>query len=315
MDKFTARRRPTWQAATPAWPFIILAALLVGGACLYASMKISGVLLGDGTDTGRAMLWVKTISNVMVPAVLCGAIAGFALHQLYFAPAGKHGALLWTGVLIAVGAVAGTPYSAQRSMAADRAGYEVRLSQGAMTARAASRRSEEDLYRRLYLLLRSKPFGARNLTSEGGLDTAATAIATHRELIASARKDYDRGQAEARAAMEKAVVDRYDREAVLMRLDEAARPRRALMETMWSAHERIASLQEQELEALRANRSAWTGSNQGAVINNRALFNRVQYLEDQIAAAADEADAAQADIHALDNATDTGIDRVLRAAR
>ncbi len=314
MDKFTGKRRETWQSKLPAWPFMVVASVIVAAVCAVISLTFSGILLGDGTAASKAIVWFKAFANIMLPAVVVGCAAGWVLHQVYFGPANRHGAMGWTGLLILAGALGGTPASLTKAVVADRLGYATRLNDSVAEARAAAKRSEADLQQRLSLLLRNDPFAARNLAREGGLENAAKAIAGHRELIAAARKDYDRGQTQARAAMEKGIVGEADREAVLLRLDEAAGPRRAIMERMWGGHERIAELHEQKLQALTSNRGAWHRSPGGATITSAALFNRIQQIEDQIREAIDAVDAAESELYRLDAETEAGIDRVLKAA-
>lgn len=314
MDKFTGKRRETWQSKLPVWPFMVVASVIVAVVCAVISLTFSGVLLGDGTAASKAVVWLKAFANIMLPAVVVGSAAGWVLHQIYFGPANRHGAMGWTGLLILAGALGGTPASLTKAVVADRLGYATRLNESVSEARAATKRSQADLQRRLYLLLRYNPFEARKLASEGGLQKAADSIAAHRDLIAAARKDYERGQAEARAAMEEGIVGEADREAVLMRLDEAAGPRKALMERVWGGHERIAALREQELEALSSNRGAWRSTPQGAAITSEALFNRIQQIENQIDDAIEDVDRAGSELYRLDAETEAGIDRVLKAA-
>lgn len=314
MDKFSGRRRPAWQATASLWPFALLAFAVVFLACLVVSPFAGGIILGDGTSGGRAMVWFKMLSNILVPAVVFGLVAAFLLHQFFLAPAGRHGAMMWAGLLILTGAVAGVPANIIRGHSADRLGYALKLDASVTEARTASRRSERDFYRRLGMVMRNNPFDPARLASEGGLEDARKTIVTHRELIASARRDYAPGQVEARAALARAIVDKMDREAVLDRFDGAAGPRLALIERIWAAHDRIADLRAAELQALEGNRNAWRKTPRGITITSAGLFARVTGLERQIADASREANAAETDLYSLDNETDAGIDRVLIAA-
>lgn len=314
MDKFTGKRRETWQSKLPVWPFMVVASLVVAIACAVISVTFTGMLLGDGSAASKAVVWMKAFANIMLPAVVVGSAAGWILHQIYFGPANRHGAMGWTGLLILAGALGGTPAGLTKAVVADRLGYANRLNESVTEARAAAKRSEADMQRRLFLLLRNNPFAAQKLAREGGLENAAKIINSHRDLITEARRDYDKGQAQARAAMERGVVGKADREAVLLRLDEAAGPRKALMERVWSGHERIADLREQELAALRDNRGSWRPSPQGATITSDALFNRIRQIETQIDEAIDDVNEAESELYRLDAETEAGIDRVLKAA-
>src|SRR5690606_6305521 len=68
MDKFTARRRASWQSKAPAWPFLAVAFVIAAAGGLLVSLYASGVLLGDGSSGGRAVVWIKTLSNIVIPA-------------------------------------------------------------------------------------------------------------------------------------------------------------------------------------------------------------------------------------------------------
>ena len=313
MDKFTGKRRETWQSRTPVWPFMAAGTVVVAVVCLLISVFWSGAMLGDGTGEGRFVVWMNAFANVFVPAVIVGGAVGLFLNHLYFGPANR-GALGWTGLLILAGALVSVPVSLPKAITADRLGYAIRLNDSVTEAREAAKRSEADLQRRLYLLLRNNPFDAQKLAREGGLENAAKIINAHRALIASARADYDKGQAEARAAMARGIVGRADREAVLQRMDEAAGPRKAIMERVWSGHERIADLRAQELAALRDNRGGWRATYQGAAISSPALFSRIQKIEADIDAAIDAVNQAESELYRFDTETEAGIDRVLKAA-
>lgn len=314
MDKFSGRRRETWQSRAPLWPFVILAFVLVFVLCLVASPFAGGIILGDGTTGGRAIVWFKMLSNVMAPAIVIGLFAAFLLHQFYLAPAGRHGALTWAALLVLTGAAAGVPINVVRGFTADRLGYAMKLDASVEEARTASRRSERDFYRRLGLLMRNNPFDPARLAAEGGLEDAGHAIIIHRELIADARRNYAPGQVEARAALARSIVDVRDRAGVLDRFDGAAPARRALVERIWTAHGRIADLRAEELQALSANRGAWRRTPRGVTITNESLFHRVRALEGRINEARDAANAAEMELYQLDSHTDAGIDRVLAAA-
>lgn len=313
MDKFTGKRRETWQSKTPVWPFMVVGTVVVVITCALISVFWSGAMMGDGTGAGRMVVIMNAFANVFVPAVIVGGAVGLFLNYIYFTPANK-GALKWTGLLILAGAIAAVPASLPKAITADRMGYAIRLNTSVAEAREAAKRSEADLQRRLFLLLRNNPFDAQKLSRAGGLENAAKIINAHRALITSARQDYDKGQAEARAAMEKGIVGRNDREAVLQRMDEAASPRKAIMERVWKGHERIADLREQELTALRDNRGSWRATYQGAAITSPALFNRIQQIENDIREAIEDVEQAEADLYRHDAETEAGIDRVLRAA-
>jgi hypothetical protein len=314
MDRFTGRRRATWQSKAPLWPFTISAFVVVFLLCLAASIFAVGVLLGDGTAGGRAIVWFKMLSNVLVPAIVIGLAAGFLLHQLFLAPAGRGGALMWTGLFILTGAFAGLPANIVRGYTADRLGYAMKLDASVEEARTASRRSEREFYRRLGILMHSNPFDPARLAAEDGLEGAGRVIVVHRDLVAEARRNYAPGQVEARAALARAIVDEMDREAVLERFDGAAPARKALVERIWAAHDRIADLRADELQALSSNRGAWRKAPGGVTITSESLFSRVTGLERRIREARGDASAAEAELYRLDSETDAGIDRVLAAA-
>ena len=313
MDKFTGKRRETWQSKLPVWPFMVVGTVIVVIICALISAFWSGAMLGDGTGEGRFVVWMNAFANVFVPAVIVGGAMGLFLNYIYFTPANR-GALHWTGLLILAGAVASVPISLPKAIQADRMGYAIRLTASVTEAREAAKRSETDMQRRLFLLLRNNPFDASKLAWEGGLENAAKVINAHRKLIADARKDYDPGQAQARAAMEKGIVGSADREAVLLRMSEAAGPRKAIMERIWSGHERIADLREQELTALRDNRGSWRATYQGAAISSPALFNLIQKIEGDIDEAIRTVEEAESDLYRHDAETEAGIDKVLAAA-
>ncbi|GAA0636240.1 hypothetical protein [Brevundimonas lenta] len=315
MDKFTGRRRATWQSKLPPWPFVIVAFVLAGVGCWLAGPLFSGIVFGDGTNGGRAMVWMKTASNIVLPAVLVGVAVGALLNAIYLAPAGRHGALMWTALLVGLGVIVGAPASVARGFVADKVGYEMRLQTSAAEARAESRRSEADLNHRLGLLLHNNPFEPSRLAAEDGLEDARKAIAGHRDLIAAARRDYGPGQVKARAALAGAIVGEMDREAVLDRFDEAAGPRKALMERIWAAHDRIIALREDELAALSANRSGWRKAPGGAEITSRPLLVRIRRIEAGLDQVFDEVRTAEIELAQLDYETDAGIDRVLKAAK
>lgn len=315
MDKFTGgRRRPTWQSTSSMVPFLVIAILFVAVVCFVVSPWSGGVLLGDGTTSGRLMVWVKTVSNFVFTGLMVGAFTGFLLHQLFLAPAGRHGALKWTALLVGIGAVAAAPLAVVRGMEADRLGYAMRLDKAVAEARTASRRSEQDLYRRIDLLLARDPFDPVRLAGPDGLTTADETIAGHRSLIAEARKDYAAGQIQARAALAGAIVGQMDREAVLERFDEAAVKRRALAETMWGGHDRLIALREQELRALRRDRGAWRAAPGGVTVTSQALLNEIRTIDTEFRKAAGDVHKAETGLRVLDAETDAGIDRVLEAA-
>lgn len=314
MDKFTGRRRATWQSTAPTWPFVLVAFVVVVVACLIASPFFGGVILGDGTAGGRAMVWFKTISNILLPALLAGVLCGALLHALFLGPAGRHGAMKWTGLLILAGALAGAPISMLRGHTADRVGYAAKLGTSVNEARAASHESEQNLYRRLRLLLRNDPFDPTSLAAASGLEDARKAIDGHKSLIAEARRDYGPGQVRARAALAGAIVDEMDREAVLERFDAAAVERKAAMEKMWAAHDDLIGLREQELQALTGNRGSWRRAPNGITVTSESLFNRIKALDGRIGEAFDAMSAAEIEVQQIDARTDAGIDRVLRAA-
>lgn len=314
MDRFSGRRRSAWQATAAFWPFALMAFVAVFIICLGISPIAGGLILGDGTAGGRAIVWFKMLSNILVPAIVVGLLAGWVLHQVFLAPAGRHGAMTWAALLVLTGAIAGAPFNVMRGITADRLGYAMRLDASVAEARTASRRSEKDFYRRLHLLMRTNPFDPARLARENGLEDAEGVIATHRRLIADARRDYGPGQVEARAALAGAIVDEMDRDAVLDRFDGAATARRELVERIWAAHESIADLRAEELTALSGDRGAWRKTPGGVTITSERLFRRVTGLERRIGEAVAEANVAERALYDLDSQTDAGIDRVLAAA-
>lgn len=311
MDKFTGRRRAGWQSKAPLWPFLLVAFPLVMAFCLLVGPLMTGLVLGDGTAGGHAMVWFKTFSNIMVPPLLAGVVTGFLLHQILLAPSGRHGAMMWTGLLIMAGAVAGAPLNLIQGYAADRVGYAITLDRSVAEARTASRRAEQDFYRRLDLLLTHNPFDPADLASSTGLEDARQSIAGHRDLIAAARRDYEPGQDQARAALAAAIVDEMDREAVLERFDAARVERKALMDKVLAGHARIADLRDEELKAMTSNRGAWRKNERGVMFTSESLFNRVTGLERGIQATVLDIREAEDGIATLDAETDAGIHRVL----
>lgn len=315
MDSFTGRRRATWQSKAPAWPFLVAAFVVVCVGCFLIAPYFSGIIFGDGTHGGRAMVWVKAASNAILPGVVVGVAVGAILNAVYLSPARRYTALKWTVLLLLAGALVGVPRSVIQAIQTDRAGYALRLANSAAEARKASRQSEEDLYRRLGLLLQNNPFEPGNLGAVDGLEDARKAIAGHRDLIAAARRDYGPGQVAARDALARGIVGATDREAVLQRFDAAAVERKALMERFWAAHDRIISLREQELAALKGNRAGWRSENGVGLISSRPLLVRIQSLERQLNEAGAEVNDAEYAIAALDNRTDGEIDQMLAAVK
>ena len=315
MDRFTGRRRATWQSKAPAWPFVVGAFVVVVVGCFLIAPWFSGIVFGDGTHGGRAVVWLKAASNAILPGVVLGIAVGALLNAVYLAPARRHTALKWTALLVLAGALVGVPRSVTQAIHTDREGYALRLATSAAEARNASRQSEADLYRRLGLLLRNNPFEPGNLGATDGLEDARKAIAGHRDLIATARREYDPGQVAARAALEKGIVGARHREAVLQRFDAAAAERKVLMQRFWAAHKEIISLREQELAALEGNRSGWRSENGVGLISSRPLLNRIRDLEARLRDAADEIAAAESALVAHDYQTDTSIDELLKAAQ
>ena len=88
MDKFTGRRRASWQSKAPLWPFLIAAFALAAAGGVLISLYASGVILGDGTSGGRALVWIKTASNIAIPALIIGAAVGALLNGAFLSPAG-----------------------------------------------------------------------------------------------------------------------------------------------------------------------------------------------------------------------------------
>ena len=314
MDKFTGRRRAAWQSKAPLWPFLAVALALAVGGGLLVSLYASGVLLGDGTSGGRAVVWIKTLSNIVIPALLIGAGAGALLNGVFLSPAGRQGALKWSIWLMAAAALGAAPMSVARGVEADRLGYEIRIREGVTDARIASRKSETDFYRRMHLLVRHKSFDLETLRTADGLAQARKAVAGHRDLVATARRDYAAGQTAARAALADAVAGGADREAVLARFDEAQTKRTALMDQVWNTHDRLVALNEAEIELLHANRDNWRATAYGASTGSRALLGRLNRIDADRRAAAAEHDRLYSEIVTLDAETNAGIDRVLDAA-
>lgn len=315
MDKFTSRRRATWQSKAPLWPFLGAAIALAVAGGVLVSLYASGVLLGDGTSGGRAVVWVKTVSNIVIPALLIGAAVGALLNGVFLSPAGRHGALKWGSWLMLAAALGAAPMSVANGMEADRAGYEIRLKAGVAKARIAARRSENDFYRRMHLLARHQGFGIEVLRSADGLTRARTAIAGHKDLLAAARTDYDKGQAEARAALAATIADKRDRDAVLARYDEAQTKRKALMEKVWAVHERIVALSEEEVNLLYANRGSWRPNGYGGgTVTSMSLLNQLNRIGRDREAATSEHDQIYSEIATLDAETNAGLDAAIEAA-
>ena len=315
MDKFTSRRRASWQSKTPLWPFLIAAFALAAAGGVLISLYASGVILGDGTSGGRTLVWVKTLSNIVIPALVIGGGVGALLNGVFLSPAGRHGALKWSGWLMAVAGLGAAPLSVANGLEADRLGYEIRLKEAVSDARIAARQSETDFYRRLYLLTRHQGFGIATLQSPNGLEQARKAIAGHKDLLAAARRDYDAGQGKARAALAGAIADDADREAVLDRFDTAQVTRKALMEKVWAVHDRLVALGEEEVNLLYANRGRWRPNAWGGgTVNSLPLFNQLRRIGADRRAASSEHDRLYSEIVTLDAETNAGIDRVIEAA-
>jgi hypothetical protein len=205
--------------------------------------------------------------------------------------------------------------SVANGMEADRAGYEMRLKEAVSDARIAARRSETDFYRRMHLLARHQGFGIEVLRSSEGLEQARKAIAGHKDLLAAARGDYDKGQAEARAALAGAIADEADREAVLVRFDTAQVERKALMEKVWAVHDRLVALSEEEVNLLYANRGRWRPNGYGGgTVSSMPLLNQLNRIGHDRRTASSEHDQLYAEIATLDQETNAGIDRVIEAA-
>lgn len=315
MDKFTSRRRASWQSKAPLWPFLLAAFALAAGGGVLISLYASGVILGDGTSGGRALVWVKTASNIAIPALVIGAAVGGLLNGVFLSPAGRHGALKWSGWLMAVAALGAAPLSVAKGMEADRIGYEMRLKAAVAEARIDARQAETDFYRRLYLLSRHQGFGIETLRSPDGLEQARKAIAGQKDLLATARRDYDAGQARARAALAAVVVDRSDREAVLGRLDAAQTTRKAQMETVFAVHDRLIALGEEEVTLLYANRGRWRPNGYGGgTVSSPTLYAQLTRIGRERRAAEAEHDRLYREIATLDAETNEGIDRAIEAA-
>jgi hypothetical protein len=315
MDKFTGRRRATWQSKAPLWPFLAVALGLAVAGGVLVSLYASGVLLGDGTSGGRAVVWVKTLSNIVIPALVIGAGVGALLNGVFLSPGGRHGALKWSFWLMLAAALGAAPMSVANGMEADRLGYEMRLKEAVSDARIASRKSETDFYRRMHLLARHQGYGVEVLRTADGVTQARTAIAGHKELLAAARRDYDKGQAEARAALAGAITDEADREAVLLRFDTAQVTRKALMEKVWAVHDRLVVLGEEEVELLYANRRRWRPNGYGGgTVDSMPLLNQLNRIGRDRRALSSEHDQIYSEIATLDVETNAGIDRVIEAA-
>lgn len=314
MDSFTTGRRASWQSKAPAWPFLIVAFVLAAVGGVLASLYASGVIMGDGTYAQRAYVWIKTASNIVIPALLVGGAVGGLLNFVFLSPARKDGAMKWSGLLMLTAALCAAPMSIARGMEADRLGYEIRLKEAVSDARIAARRSETDFYRRLSLLTRHQGFGVQTLRTPDGLEHARGFVARQKSLLTAARKDYADGQASARAALAGAVVNEADREAVLTRFDEAQVRRTALMDRIWTIHDRLAALNQQEVDLLYANRNNWRPTPYGAVVTNPALFGQLDRIQDERRELAIGHDRIYAEVATLDAETNRGIDRVIEAA-
>lgn len=315
MDKFTSRRRASWQSKAPLWPFVAVALVLALGGGVLVSLYASGVLLGDGTSGGRTIVWIKTVSNIAIPALAIGAGVGALLNGAYLSPAGRPGALRWSVWLMAAAALGAAPMSVANGMEADRIGYEIRLKAAVADARIASRRADTDFYRRMHTLARHQGYGVEVLRTADGVARARKAIAGHKDLLAAARPDYDKGQAEARAALAGVIADEADRAAVLARFDAAQVERKALMDKVWAVHERIVALGEEEVNLLYANRGRWRpNAYGGGAVDSTPLLNQLRRLERDRRAATAEHDRLYNEIASLDVETNAGIDRVIETA-
>ena len=313
MDKFTGRRRASWQSKAPFWPFLAAAfAIAVGGGALV-SLYASGVLLGDGTSGGRAVVWIKTLSNIVIPALAIGAAAGALLNGVFLSPAGRQGALKWSGLLMLAAAAGAAPMSVANGMEADRTGREIRLREDVTDARIAARRSGMDFYRRMHALAQ-QGYGLQILGSPAQLEQARDAVAGRRARLAQARAEQDRAQAAARTALAAAIPDATRRAAVLARFDEAEAARGALMEKVWATQDQLASLAEEEVSLLNANRGRWRPSPYGGgTADNPALLSRLAAISRERHAAASDHTRLFAEIASLDLKTNEAIDREVEA--
>jgi hypothetical protein len=240
---------------------------------------------------------------------------GALLNGAFLSPAGRHGALKWSGWLMAVAALGAAPLSVAKGMEADRIGYEMRLKSAVAHARIEARQAETDFYRRLYLLSRHQGFGVETLRTVDGLEQARKALAGQKDLLAAARRDYDGGQARAREALAGVIVDRFDREAVLDRFDTAQVTRKAQMEKVFAIHDRLIALSEEEVNLLYANRGRWRPNGYGGgTVDSLPLLNQLRRIGTDRRAAASEHDRLYSEIATLDAETNAGIDRVIEAA-
>lgn len=314
MDKFTGRRRASWQSKAPFWPFLAGAFAIAVGGGILVSLYASGVLLGDGTSGGRAVVWIKTVSNIVIPALAIGAATGALLNGVYLSPAGRGGALKWSGWLMLAAAAGAAPMSVANSIGADRTGQEIRLREAVTDSRIAARREGMDFYRRMHALAQHPGYGLHILGSPEQLAQARAAVAGRRERLAAARTDHEKAQAEARAALAEAIPDADRRAAVLARFDEAQAARGTLMEKVWATQDRLASLAEEEMSLLYANRGRWRPSPYGGgTVNSPALVNRLDAIRRERREAASEHTRLFAEIASLELETNEAIDEVVAA--
>lgn len=314
MDKFTTRRRAAWQSKVPAWPFIAGAVVLAAVIGFLVGPYAGGMLLGDGTSGGRAIVWVKTASNIVIPALLVGVSLGMLLNTTILSPGGRHGAMTWTAVLVGACALSIAPMAVARGIEADRLGYELRLRQSLAESRISAQKAENDYARRMGLLQRSQGVNLYTLASASGVEQSRKLLAGQKDLLADARGAYTKGQDDARAFLAKAIVGQADREAVLLRFDEARAERTPLMQKVFSLQERLIALDEAQIDLLLANRSKWRPSYGGGLVSDRALLNRLNAMNREREAMLDEHDAASDKIRELDARTEAGIDRIIFAA-
>lgn len=314
MDKFTTRRRASWQSKVPAWPFILGAFVGAVGIAYFVGPYASGMILGDGTTSQSAIVWLKTVSNIVIPALLIGVTLGMTLNALILSPAGRHGAMKWTALLVGACALAIAPAAVARGIEADRLGYELRLRDSINKSRVAAARAENDYARRMGLLQGSQGVSIYTLSRPGGVEQSRKLLAGQKDLLAAARRDYGKGQDEARAFLAKAIVGEADREAVLLRFDEARAERTPLMEKIFSLQERLIAVDEAQINLLLATRARWRPTYGGATVSDRALLNRLNAMNRDRDAMLKEHNTLSDQVRELDAQTEAGIDRILYAA-
>lgn len=315
MDKFAPRGRgQAWQTRVPVWPFVLGAFVIVSVCALVVSPFVGGDINGDGTARTRLVGIATVFGSILFAGVFIGGAAGLVLNAAILNPGGRQGGLKWAALLVLTALVFASPVALIRGLISDRTAYDQRLYLAFSESQQARRRAESDLFRRLDLLNyggRMRPAAIRGVEGEA---EARRALANRLELVVAARRDYDAGEAEARAALSAAVADPTDREAVLDRFDASAAERRPLMVSIWNSVDRETALITAYVDLLTRNRAGWEPIGNDTRFSDPVMFRRAEALGSDLDAVHREIVSIYTGVNALDARTDEGIERVLAAA-